>query len=85
MKQVLILWEGANWAELHPLIDAGKMPNLEKLIKPKWLNDHRLQLKMPLKMALSVQIKQLRTSLAHGLQTNQCQLKVEKSLLTMSV
>ena len=42
-------------------------------------------LKMPLKMALSVQIKHLNTSLAHGLQTNQCPLKVEKLLLTMFV
>ncbi len=33
---------------------------------------------MPLKMALSVQIKHLNTSLAHGLQTNQCSVESGK-------
>ncbi len=30
-KQLVFLWEGAGWADLHPLIDAGKMPHLERL------------------------------------------------------
>jgi serine/threonine protein kinase len=38
--------------------------NLEKLIKPKWLKDHRLQLKMPLKM------KRLRRALRELLKNN---------------
>jgi len=30
-KQLVILWEGANWEDLHPLMDAGRMPHLERL------------------------------------------------------
>ncbi|YCM44009.1 hypothetical protein V2O64_22110 [Verrucomicrobiaceae bacterium 227] len=30
-KQLIILWEGASWADLHPLMDAGRMPHLEAL------------------------------------------------------
>jgi predicted AlkP superfamily phosphohydrolase/phosphomutase len=31
-KVLLIGWDAADWKIIHPLLDAGKMPNLEKLI-----------------------------------------------------
>ena len=31
-KILLIGWDGADWKYIHPLIDQGFMPNLEKLI-----------------------------------------------------
>lgn len=32
MKVLLIGWDGADWKVIHPLLDAGRMPNLERLI-----------------------------------------------------
>jgi predicted AlkP superfamily phosphohydrolase/phosphomutase/tetratricopeptide (TPR) repeat protein len=32
-KVVVIGWHGANWKSLHPLVDAGLMPNLRSLIE----------------------------------------------------
>lgn len=32
-KVLLIGWDGADWKVIHPLIDAGKMPNLARFIK----------------------------------------------------
>ena len=31
-KVLLIGWDAADWKVIHPLLDAGKMPNLEKLV-----------------------------------------------------
>lgn len=31
-KVLLIGWDGADWKVINPLLDAGKMPNLERLI-----------------------------------------------------
>jgi len=31
-KLLLIGWDAADWKVIHPLLDAGKMPTLEKLI-----------------------------------------------------
>jgi predicted AlkP superfamily phosphohydrolase/phosphomutase/tetratricopeptide (TPR) repeat protein len=33
MKVLLIGWDGADWKIIHPLLDAGKMPNLARFIK----------------------------------------------------
>jgi predicted AlkP superfamily phosphohydrolase/phosphomutase/tetratricopeptide (TPR) repeat protein len=32
-KTLLIGWDAADWKVIHPLLDCGKMPNLQKLIK----------------------------------------------------
>ncbi len=32
-KLVVIGWQGANWKNIHPLVDAGLMPNLRSLIE----------------------------------------------------
>lgn len=32
-KILLIGWDGADWRVIHPLLDRGEMPNLERLIK----------------------------------------------------
>lgn len=32
-KLVVIGWQGANWKSIHPLVDAGLMPNLRSLIE----------------------------------------------------
>lgn len=32
-KVILIGWDGADWRIIHPLLDAGKMPNLERMIR----------------------------------------------------
>ena len=32
-KTLLIGWDAADWKAINPLLDAGKMPNLQKLIK----------------------------------------------------
>jgi tetratricopeptide (TPR) repeat protein len=32
-KVVVIGWQGANWQSIHPLVDAGLMPNLRSLIE----------------------------------------------------
>ncbi len=31
-KILLVVWEGADWRMLHPLLDAGHMPNLNRLV-----------------------------------------------------
>ena len=31
-KVLLIGWDAADWKVINPLMDAGKMPNLEKLV-----------------------------------------------------
>ncbi len=31
-KVLLVGWDGADWKVIHPLLDAGKMPNLAALI-----------------------------------------------------
>jgi predicted AlkP superfamily phosphohydrolase/phosphomutase/tetratricopeptide (TPR) repeat protein len=31
-RALLIGWDGADWKVIHPLLDAGKMPNLERLV-----------------------------------------------------
>lgn len=30
---LLIGWDGADWKVIHPLLDAGKMPNLERMVR----------------------------------------------------
>ena len=32
-KVLLIGWDAADWKVIHPLMDAGKMPNIERLVK----------------------------------------------------
>src|SRR5258708_15613290 len=32
-KVVVIGWQGANWKSIHPLVDAGLMPNLRSMIE----------------------------------------------------
>ncbi len=32
-KTLLIGWDAADWKVIHPLLDSGKMPNLQRLIK----------------------------------------------------
>ncbi len=32
-KVLLVGWDGADWKIIHPLLDAGKMPNLTALIE----------------------------------------------------
>ena len=32
-KVLLIGWDAADWKVIHPLLDAGKMPNLQRLIE----------------------------------------------------
>ena len=39
-KVLLIGWDAADWKVIHPLLDAGKMPALEKLINRQKENDN---------------------------------------------
>jgi predicted AlkP superfamily phosphohydrolase/phosphomutase len=32
-KVLLIGWDAADWKVIHPLLDAGKMPNLERFLE----------------------------------------------------
>src|ERR1700683_459110 len=32
-KVLLVGWDAADWKVIHPLIDAGKMPNVQRLVK----------------------------------------------------
>lgn len=65
-KVVLIGWDAADWQILHPLLDAGRMPNLQKLVESG--TSGTLQtLHPPLSPMLWTSIATGRSAIDHGI------------------
>ena len=65
-KCLVIGWDGADWKAINPLLDAGLMPNLEKLINRGVIADLRT-LDPPLSPMLWTSISTGKRPYQHGI------------------
>ncbi|MBM3861905.1 MAG: tetratricopeptide repeat protein, partial [Verrucomicrobia bacterium] len=65
-KVLLIGWDGADWKVIHPLLDAGRMPNLARLVS-KGISGNLTTLQPPLSPMLWTSIATGKRAHKHGI------------------